>query len=154
MCIKLDLTYWYLSQGNYRGNSVERYHRFLNKTQAIAGNDRGTHAVYIQNSKTSQYAWNCALIDNTDICRSMASIGRTFRFPLDVELSPTTLLNNECNSTLFNYLWGVSIDSTFSLSILQVLIEERRAAHRERHNTNRIQCSLNVGDVVKANVQV
>ena len=133
---------------------MERYHRFLNQMQAIVGNYRGTRAVYIQNAKTSQYAWNSAPIDNTDICRSVAAIGRTFRFPLDVELSPTPLLNNECNSTLFNYMWDVSTDSTFSLSILQVLIEERRAAHRERHNTNRIQCSLKVGDVVKAHVQV
>ena len=126
----------------------------MNKTQAIAGSDRGTHAVYIQNAKTSQYAWNSAPIDNTDICRSVAAIGRMFRFPLDVELSPTPLLNNERNSTLFNYLRDVSTDSTFSLSILQVFIEERRAAHRERHNINCIQCSLKVGDAVKAHVQV
>ena len=53
MCEALGITYWCLSRGNHRGNSVERYHRFLNKTQAIAGNDRGTHKVYIQNAKTS-----------------------------------------------------------------------------------------------------
>ena len=47
MCSKLDLTYWCLSRGNHRGDSVERYHRFLNKTQAITGNDRGNHVVYI-----------------------------------------------------------------------------------------------------------
>ena len=51
MCTKLGITYWCLSRGNHRGNSVERYHRFLNKTQAIAGNDRVTHDVYLQNAK-------------------------------------------------------------------------------------------------------
>jgi hypothetical protein len=57
---------------------VERYHRFLNKTQTIAGQDRGTHQVFTKNAKTSQYAWNSALIDGTDIIRSMAAVGREF----------------------------------------------------------------------------
>ena len=154
MCRTLDITHWVLSRGNHKGNSVEKYHRFLNKTQAISGNDRGTHDVYIQNAKTSQYAWNSAPIDDTDIVRSMAAIGRLFRFPLDVELSPSPLLNNETNSVLFQYLRDVSTDSTFSLSILQVLIDERRQAHRDRHNKGKALCTLKVGDVVKAHVQV
>ena len=52
MCTKLGVTYWCLSRGNHKGNSVEKYHRFLNKTQAISGNDRGTHDVCILNAKT------------------------------------------------------------------------------------------------------
>ena len=40
MCTKLKINYWCLAQGNHRGNSVERYHRYLNKTQSIAGNDQ------------------------------------------------------------------------------------------------------------------
>lgn len=31
ICIVLDIRQWCLARGNYRGNSVERYHRFLNK---------------------------------------------------------------------------------------------------------------------------
>ena len=58
------------------------------------------------------------------------------------------------HSSLFNYLRDVSTDSTFSLSILQVLIEERRTAHRDRQNRGKVQCSLKIGDVVKAHVQV
>ena len=154
MCDCLRIVYWCLSRGNHKGNSVERYHRFLNKTQAIAGNDRGTHDVYIQNAKTSQYAWNSAPIDGTDITRSMAAIGRNFRFPLDVELSPTPILNTDTNNTLFQYLRDVSTDSTFALSILQVLIDDRRSAHRLRHNEGKLPCALKVGDVVKAHVQV
>ena len=154
MCKRLGLTYWVLSRGNHKGNSVERYHRFLNKTQAIAGNDRGTHDVYIQNAKTSQYAWNSAPIDGTDVVRSMAAVGRTFRFPLDIDLSPTPILNTETNSTLFHYLRDVSTDSTFSLAILQVLIQERRESHQHRQNKGKLACTLKVGDVVKAHVQV
>ena len=94
---------------------MERYHRFLNQMQAIVGNYRGTRAVYIQNAKTSQYAWNSAPIDNTDICRNVAAVGRTFKFPFGVELSPAPLLDSEINSTLLNYLRDVSTDSAFLL---------------------------------------
>ena len=86
MCKLLKLTFWPLSRGNHKGNSVERYHRFLNKTQTISGQDRGTHEVFHQNIKTSQYAWNSAPIDDTDIPRCVAAVGREFRFPLDIEL--------------------------------------------------------------------
>ena len=37
MCKLLKLIFWPLSRGNHKGNSVERYHRFLNKTQTISG---------------------------------------------------------------------------------------------------------------------
>ena len=36
----------------------------------------------------------------------------------------------------------------------QVLVEERRTAHRERYNSQRAAKSFQVGDVVKAHVQV
>ena len=70
------IIYCTLTRGNYKGTSVEKYHRFLNKTQVIAGQDRGTHGVFLQNAKTSQYAWNNAPIDGTDILRSVAAVGR------------------------------------------------------------------------------
>ena len=56
MCIKLKTNYWCMERGNHRSNLVERYHRHLNKTQAIAGNDQCTNIVIIQNAKASQYA--------------------------------------------------------------------------------------------------
>ena len=84
----------------------------------------------------------------------MVAIGQDFRFSLDVSLSPTPLLNTESNSLLFNYLRDVSTDSTFALNILKGLIEERRTVHRDRQNRGKLQCSLEIGDVVKASVQV
>ena len=54
-----------------------------------------------------------------------------------------------------NYLRTVSNDSSFATSILQILIEERREAHCERHNKNVTNLVvLKAGDVVKAHVQV
>jgi len=41
MCQQLDF-FWSLAQGNHKGNSVEKYHRFLNKTQTIVGADMRT----------------------------------------------------------------------------------------------------------------
>ena len=40
------------------------------------------------------------------------------------------------------------------MSILQILIEERRKTHRDRQNKGKIKYSLKIGDVVKAHVQV
>ena len=58
MCQSLKSTFWPLARGNHKGNSVERYHRFLNKTQTIIGQDRNTNEVFHQNAKTSQYGCN------------------------------------------------------------------------------------------------
>ena len=135
MCKRLNINVWPLSRGNHKGRSVERYHRFLNKTQTINGEDRGSHHTFIENSKTSQYAWNSAPIDDTDIPRCVAAVGRHFQFPMDVQLNKTPELNDADQSALYDYLRDVSIDSTFATSVLQVLVEERRTVHRDRWNT-------------------
>ena len=49
ICKLLKRISWPLSRGNQKGNSIERYHRFLNKTQTISGENRGTHEVFHQN---------------------------------------------------------------------------------------------------------
>ena len=91
----------------------------------------------MKNVKTSQYAWNSAPIDGTDIIWSIAAVVRNFLFPSDVDLSPTPLLNNEMNKALFNYLRNVITDSSFSLSILQILIEDKRLASINKHNNTK-----------------
>ena len=131
MCKLLKLIFWSLSCGNYKRNSVEHYYRFFNKTQTISGQDRGSHEVFHQNIKTSQYVWNSARIDDTDIPRYLADVGRDFRLSLDIELLDQHSLNNKEHSALFHYLRNFSGNSQFSTSILQTLIEERRSAHRE-----------------------
>ena len=141
MCGTLKLNYWCLSRGNHRGNSVELYHHFLDKTQAIIWNNRDTHTIILKNTKTSQYTWNSALIDNMGITRSMLATGRIFKFPLDVELFQTPRLINSSNSSLFSYFHKVSTYSVFTLSILLILISDQRIAHQERQNVNKIVCN-------------
>ena len=155
MCSSLNITLWCIARGNHKGNSVERYHRFLNKTQTITGNDRGNHQNFVENAKTSQYAWNSAPIDDTDIPRSVAAVGRAFKFPLDADISATPTLNSHSNSGLYNYLRHVSSNATFAQNVLKILIEERRLRHRDRHNQsiNHTQ-QFQVNDIVKAHVQI
>jgi len=43
MCDILRIKYWVLARSNHKGLSVERFHRFVNKVETIAGTDRGTH---------------------------------------------------------------------------------------------------------------
>ncbi len=153
-CKKLRIMFWPLARGNHKGLSVERYHRFLNKTQTIVGHERGSHLTILQNAKLSQYAWNSAPIDNTDVTRSMAAVGREFRFPLDVDLSPTPVLNDSQNSTLYEYLRTMSNTGPFATSMIQVLADERRQAHRDRLNENVTPHPFKIGDAVTARVVV
>lgn len=154
MCEILGIQYWPLSRGNHKGLSVERYHRFLNKVQTIQGAAVGTHTSFDRIAKTSQYAWNSAPIDNTDIVRSLPAVGREFRFPLDINLSTLPTLNDNNNTALYEYLRDVSDDSIFATSVLQILIEERRISHRNRMNESTTKSPLKVGDIVKAHVQI
>lgn len=154
MCLALGFIFWPLVRGNHKGNSVEKYPRFINKTQTIVGADTGTNHSFVENSKTSQYAWNSAPIDDTNILRSLADVGRRFKFPMDVQLSPTPTLNDTDQSIVYTYLRDVSTDSQFAISVLQASVEEWRTAHRTRHNSNRAAILFQVGDVVKAHVKV
>ena len=86
MCAALGIIYWHLVRGNQKVTSIEKYHRFINKMQATAVQDRGTYAVFLQNEKTSQYAWNSTTINGTYILRIFSVIGWEFRFLLDIEL--------------------------------------------------------------------
>ena len=73
---------------------------------------------------------------------------------MDVQLNKTPELNDLDHSALYDYLRDVSIDSTFATSVLQVLIEERRTAHRDQWNTKRAATRFHVGDILRAYVQV
>ena len=73
---------------------------------------------------------------------------------MDVKLSPTPTLNDADQSTLYTYIRDVSTYYQFTTAVLQVLVEERRNAHRKRLNSQRATKSFQVEDLVKAHVQV
>ena len=154
MCAALGIIYWYLTRGNHKDVSIEKYHRFLNKTRAIAGQDRCMHDVFLHNAKTSQYDCNSAPIDGTDILGRVAAVGRELRFLLDTERPQTPITLNQGNCGMYEYIRHVSNNSQFATAILHILIKERRTAHRERWNQNWSDPEFKVGDANKDHVQV
>ena len=155
MCDKLKIILWpALARDNHKGPSAEKYHRFLNKTQTIAGQEQGTHLSILQNYKLSHYAWNSAPIDNTDVARSMAALGQELRLPLDVELSPTPTLNDCQNTNLHEYLRNMSSSRPFATAIMQILAEEQQTAHHNRINNSKTKQQIQVGDAITARVTV
>ena len=150
MCTKLNLMYWPVARHNHKGVTVEKYHRYLNKCQTIVGQDRGTHMSILQNYKLAQYGWNSAPIDNTDVPRSLPAVGREFGFLLDIDLRPLPNMNDQTNKELYGYLRDVSSQSKFAEEVIKILAEDRRKAHRDRHNNNKERQVFKVGDVVTA----
>ena len=70
-----------------------------------------------------QCAWNSAPIGDMDAMRSVAALGREFRFPLDTELLESPTLNLINNEALFKYLRDVSTISTFATALLQIIVK-------------------------------
>ena len=86
MCKALDLNYDILAKRNHKGLSVEMFYRFLNKTTAIAMEDRYSNDVFVSGGIAAGCACNSLFIDGTDILRSAVAIGHEFRFPIDINL--------------------------------------------------------------------
>ena len=66
--------------------------------------------------------------------RIVAAVGIEYRFTLDTELLLTPNLNIDNNQLLFKYLRDMSTDHQFVISILKIIIEERRTAHHKIWN--------------------
>ena len=124
MCDVLHLRYDIVAKIYNKTVSVERFHRFLNKSQ--------------KSGITEGYAWNSAPNDGTDIMCSVPAIGLELWFYLDIELQgPATLTANNTNSTL-EYLRLTHVDRSFAISILQQIIKDIRVSHAECINNKRI----------------
>jgi hypothetical protein len=154
VCSLLNIEIHVAARGNHKAVGVEKFHRFLNKAVAIAANDRGTNAVFVEAAHTAAYAWNSSPIDGTDIIRSVPAVGRPFRFPFDLSLSPTPAPTSNQASDVHAFLRLSSPTTQFAEQVLRLLTEERRAIHRERANETRNQVSFEIGDLVMARVQV
>ena len=171
MCTALQLPYSDAARGNHKAVSVERFFRYLNKAMTVAIQTRGTNKVSVEAAHLAGYAWNASPIDGTDIIRSVAAVGRPFRFPVDNQLTiPThdTALTTPISpgpsipvhpsvdreSVLHEYLRLGQSQSQFAVRILQLLTEERRTSHAERSNSTRSPHAFQAGDIVTVLVQV
>ena len=126
MCDALNINYDVLAKRNHKGLTVERFHRFLNKSITVAAEDRCTNDIFIPTGIAAGYAWNSAPIDGPDILRSVPAIGRELHFPMDINLSALPKLAHNSGQTALDYLKLTDSSRHFSSSILKILIEDRR----------------------------
>ena len=63
-------------------------------------------------------------------------------------------LNNYTNKAVFAHLRDVSTEFTISLYKLMILLEDHRLALRDKKHTNKQVYPLQIGDIIKAHVQV
>ena len=85
-------------------NYCEEIPQFLNKTQAIVCQDRGTHISVLQNIKKSQYTCNSAPIYDIDIPHCVATVGIGLKFTLDVDIGTAPTLEDYNHSIMSQYL--------------------------------------------------
>ena len=100
MCRALNLNYDILAKSNYKGLSVEYFHRFLNKSVIVVAEERGTNDIFVPTSIVAGYPWNNTPIDGTDNLLSIPVIGRELYFPLDINLTVTKLTQNNAHAVL------------------------------------------------------
>lgn len=134
---------------------VERFHRYLNKIQKLHAADCETIDDWLIGMVFAVYGWNAAPIDGTNIIWSFAATGRDFPFPIDIHPGPTARPDN----SNFGELAIAHVDSIFPLllkqrEVLQVLLQDRREAHRAKVNDSKHPRRFDVGDIVIVRVQV
>jgi hypothetical protein len=110
--------------------------------------------VFVEAVHCFTYAWNASVIDGTDIVRSVAALGREFKFPLDIQLSSEPVPVDGDVGMLHGFLRVHQDHARLANEFLKVITEDRRCYHRERMNQNRVQVLYKVGDVVLVRVQV
>ena len=156
MCEILGIRHHCVAKHNHKALSVERFFRVLNKAVTIAAADRKVppSKIFIETAQCTAYAWNSSAIDGTDIIRSVAALGREFKFPFDLTLdeAPTPVYGDL--SAVHSFLRLAQDQSVFSRRILEILTADRRAYHQERVNAHRNQQLFQVGDHVTARVTV
>jgi hypothetical protein len=113
----LGLEFHASARGNHIAVSVEQFFRFLNQAVTINTKDRGTNQVLIVSTQCATYAWNSSPIDGTEIIRSVAAVGREFKFSLDIGLQDTPIIQDTDEYAVHSILCLAQANATFSASI-------------------------------------
>ena len=80
MCQTLNLNSDILAKRNYKGLTVEYFHRFLNKSVTIAVEERGINDMFVPTIINVGCSWNSAHINGIYILRSLLTIGHKLFF--------------------------------------------------------------------------
>ena len=83
-CELLNLNVHILSSGNHDAMIAERVNRFLNSGMKNLCQDQGSTMIGCKTILLLIYAWNSAPVMGTDLSRSLLTVGREFRFPIDI----------------------------------------------------------------------
>ena len=86
----------------------------------IAIEDRQSNNVIVPTGIVTEYAWNSAPIDGTNILHSTVAIDRKFRFPIDINLSAFPQLTQIDAQSAIDYLRLTDSNHPFSSSILKL----------------------------------
>ena len=68
------------------------------------------------------YVWNSSPIDGTNILRSIPTIGRELRFPLDIDLSALPPIVSNNTESVVSYLHLIDSNRYFVSIILKILV--------------------------------
>lgn len=120
---------------------MERFHDFLNHSVTIIRDERQTPNFFVEATIISAYAWNIMPVDGIDIERSISTIGRPLRFPMDVALAELPQSVNDSDRATVSYIRNITRDARFAKDIVIWLTEERRERHHKHINSSR--CVIN-----------
>jgi hypothetical protein len=142
------------ARGNHNAILVERFNRYLNSGLRVFIGDRGPNRVFLEGAQTLTYAWNSCPVLGTDLSRSLLTVGREFKFPIDFEADRRVRFEiSDHEKKLFAE--GLTDLLMKSREIYTLLITEHRAAHREYRNAQiHHPREFKVDDIVFTNVQV
>ena len=118
------------SGGNHNAILNENFHRYCNRSLRLFCNERDTNRVTAEGMKLLTYAWNSAPVTGTDISRSLVCLGREFKFPIEYDNNAHINLSPDA-SAVQSFADVQKIALQQSREVLQILIQEHRAMHRE-----------------------
>ena len=143
-----------LAKGNHKAMLVERFNRYLNKVMKIFSNERASNRTYIEGALLAAYAWNSSPISGTDISKSLLVMGREFNFPIDFA-GDDRFSTRDDPEVVYEYTKELMSVLKESREIYRILIEEKRAIHREIKNSAVVrEIKFKVGDLVFAKKKV
>ena len=151
----LGIAHYCVTKENHRAIICERFHRYLNKVEKIHAAECQSYEEWLMGALFAVYAWNASPVDGTDICRSMAAIGRDFPFPIDVENNAIVPRQHTFQGD--QVLEHLSV--AFPLlqkqrTLLNILTQERRERHRELKDAAKTTKAFAIGDLVLVRKQV
>ena len=89
---------------NHKTVEVERFRNFFNHVCKIFGEERETSEYFVECGMLSAYGWNVSPIDGTEIIRSITTIGRELKFPMDIHIAKIPTVIDSASKSIVTYL--------------------------------------------------